>query len=240
MEVQKKILVIDDEPKIREVVQAYLEKSGFNVICAADGIAGWNSFTRDNPDLVVLDLMLPGLSGEEICMRLRRCSRVPVIMLTAKVQEQDKLNGFGYGADDYLTKPFSLRELTARVKSLLRRCGGDENALFDKMSWNHGDLEINFSSMAVTLGGKNVALTPVEYRLLAVLARHPGHVYSREQLIQSALGEDFDGFDRTVDVHVKNLRAKLRGGDDSIVYIRTVRGAGYCFSGEREESEGQS
>ena len=239
MQETKKILVVDDEAKIREVVQAYLEKAGYGVIAAGDGIKALELFEKESPDLLVLDLMLPGLSGEEICRRLRRRSRIPVIMLTAKVQEQDKLDGFEYGADDYLTKPFSPRELVARVNSLLRRCG-DDRPLFDKMSWNDGDLEINISAMAVSHCGSPIALTPVEYKLLALMAQHPGRVYSREQLIQSALGDDFDGFDRTVDAHVKNLRAKLRGSDDSANYIHTVRGTGYRFSGEQEEKEARS
>ncbi len=231
----KKILVVDDEAKITEVVRAYLEKAGYSVVSADNGPAALELFERESPDLVVLDLMLPGLSGEEVCRRLRQRSRVPVIMLTAKAREQDKLDGFGYGADDYLTKPFSPRELTVRVGSLLRRCAGGDGPLFDKMSWNDGDLEINFSAMTVTRRGQPVALTPVEYKLLALMARHPGRVYSREQLIQNALGDDFDGFDRTIDAHVKNLRGKLRSGDsDAMTYIWTVRGTGYRFSGEQE------
>jgi len=180
---------------------------------------------------VVLDLMLPGTSGEEVCRRLRRESRVPVLMLTAKVAEEERLRGFRLGADDYLTKPFSPRELVARVRALLRRASGEPLPLAGVVRFNRGDLVLDLERRQVLKGGLPISLTATELRLLITLASHPGRVFSREELIRFALGQDFSGFDRTVDAHVKNLRRKLESDPRRPAYIETVHGSGYRFEG---------
>jgi len=180
---------------------------------------------------VVLDLMLPGTSGEEVCRRLRRESRVPVLMLTAKVAEEERLRGFRLGADDYLTKPFSPRELVARVRALLRRASGEPLPLAGIVRFNRGDLVLDLERRQVLKGGRPISLTGTELRLLITLASHPGRVFSREELIRFAFGQDFSGFDRTVDAHVKNLRRKLESDPRRPEYIETVHGSGYRFEG---------
>ena len=224
----RKILVVDDDPKTVSLVKLYLESDGHKVLCAYDGVEALRLAREERPNLIVLDLMLPGMDGLQVCRTLRTESDVPVIMLTAKTTESDKLTGLDLGADDYVTKPFSPRELAARIKVVLRRTfseslerGPEEVAC--------GELKMNFREHTVTVAGGPVALTPTEFRLLGTLVREAGQVLSREQLIQRVLGLDFDGFDRTIDVHILNLRRKL--GDDSAHprYIKTVYGAGYKF-----------
>lgn len=227
----KKILVVDDESKIIEAVKAYLEKAGYMVYTAADGEAALRLFEKIAPDLVILDLMLPKLSGEEVCRRIRKQSRIPIIMLTAKVQEGDKLNGFYIGADDYLTKPFSPRELVVRVGSLFRRCEDTSAALYDVMSWDQGALTVNFTSGEIVCNGERVNLTPNEYKILTTLIKHPKKVFTREELINTALGIAYEGLDRTIDSHIKNLRGKIETDSANPRYIKTVRGIGYQFSG---------
>ncbi|MDF2819619.1 MAG: resD [Clostridiales bacterium] len=222
------ILVVDDEPKIVEAVQAYLESSNYKVVIALDGEQAIKQFDKVYPDLVVLDLMLPKISGEQVCQMIRKKSRVPIIMLTAKVQETDKLNGFNIGADDYITKPFSPRELVARVKSLLRRCSEGVSPLFNKMSWNNGDLEVDFTEMLVKKAGKDVKLTPNEFKLLSTMIKYPKKTFTRDELIDTALGVDYDGFERTIDSHIKNLRSKIEDSSNP-QYVHTVRGIGYKF-----------
>jgi len=175
--------------------------------------------------------MLPGTSGEEVCRRLRRESRVPVLMLTAKVAEEERLRGFRLGADDYLTKPFSPRELVARVRALLRRASEEPLPLVGVVRFNRGDLVLDMERRQVLKGGLPISLTATELRLLVTLASHPGRVFSREELIRYALGQDFSGFDRTVDAHVKNLRRKLESDPRHPEYIATVHGSGYRFEG---------
>jgi DNA-binding response OmpR family regulator len=224
----RKILVVDDDPKTVSLVKLYLESDGHKVLCAYDGVEALRLAREERPNLIVLDLMLPGLDGLQVCRTLRTESDVPVIMLTAKTTEGDKLAGLELGADDYVTKPFSPRELAARIKVVLRRTvsesleRGPEQAAY-------GDLKMDFRQHTVSIAGRPVALTPTEFRLLGTLVREAGQVLSREQLIQRVLGLDFDGFDRTIDVHVLNLRRKL--GDDPARprYIKTVYGAGYKF-----------
>jgi DNA-binding response OmpR family regulator len=224
----RKILVVDDDPKTVSLVKLYLESDGHKVLCAYDGVEALRLAREERPNLIVLDLMLPGLDGLQVCRTLRTESDVPVIMLTAKTTEGDKLTGLELGADDYVTKPFSPRELAARIKVVLRRTvsesleRGPEQAAY-------GDLKMDFRQHTVSIAGRPVALTPTEFRLLGTLVREAGQVLSREQLIQRVLGLDFDGFDRTIDVHVLNLRRKL--GDDPARprYIKTVYGAGYKF-----------
>ncbi|MDR0649708.1 MAG: response regulator transcription factor [Synergistaceae bacterium] len=226
-----KILIVEDEIKIAEALCAYLGRAGYAVSQAGDGESGLAAFNASAPDLVILDLMLPKMSGERLCTEIRRVSRVPVVMLTAKSGEDDKVSGFALGADDYVTKPFSPRELVARVNSLLRRSAGDTSPLFSRMSWNGGDLEIDLESRTVWKRGEHAALTPNEYKILSRLARHPNRAFSRDELIDAALGENFGGFERTIDSHIKNLRGKIEDDTSSPVYILTVRGVGYRFGG---------
>jgi len=227
-----KILVVDDEVKIVEAVKAYLENSRYQVFTAYDGEEALKQFETVNPDLVVLDLMLPKISGEELCQKIRKQSRIPIIMLTAKVQIDDKINGFNIGADDYMTKPFSPRELVVRVQGLLRRCSDGISPLFNIMSWNNGNLEIDVAEMIVKKFGKEVNLTPTEFKILSSMIKYPKKVFTREELIEIALGIDYDGFDRTIDSHIKNLRSKIEDDSSNPTYIITVRGTGYKFGGE--------
>ncbi|MGF7399809.1 response regulator transcription factor [Thermoanaerobacterium thermosaccharolyticum] len=226
-----KILAIDDEEKILDVIKAYLEREGYSVFTETNGANAINTFKSLKPDLVILDLMLPGLSGEEICSKIRAISKVPILMLTAKVGEDDKVYGFSIGADDYLTKPFSPRELTMRVKAILRRTK-DDMALNDIFSFNDGDLVIDTRSYEVKKSGEIVNLTPNEYKLLTVMAQNPNKVFTRGELIEKVMGYDFEGFDRTIDAHIKNLRQKIEDDPKNPLYIKTVYGAGYKFGEE--------
>ncbi len=227
----KKILVVDDEPNIVEVVKSYLEKSGYEVAEAFTGSEALDLFEKINPVLVILDLMLPDISGEEVCRRLRNRSRVPVIMLTAKVEEEDILKGLGLGADDYVTKPFSPRQLMARVEALLRRTAQDVT-LAERLSYNQGDLVIDLYGHEVKKSGVKVNLTPNEYRILLTMLKYPRKAFTRDELVAMALGDDYEGFDRTIDVHIKNLRQKIETDPKSPKYILTVHGVGYRFGGE--------
>jgi len=224
----RKILVVDDDPKTVSLVKLYLENDGHKVLCAYDGVEALRLAREERPHLVILDLMLPGLDGLQICRTLRAESDVPLIMLTAKTTEGDKLTGLELGADDYVTKPFSPRELAARIKAVLRRTAS-ESLERGPAQVAYGDFEMDFQRYAVTVAGRAVDLTPTEFRLLGALVRAAGQVLSREQLVEKVLGSDFDGFDRTIDVHILNLRRKL--GDDPAHprYIKTVYGAGYKF-----------
>ncbi len=226
---KKKVLVVDDEVKIAEAVTAYLEKSGYEVILAQDGEKALELFGKQNPDLVVLDLMLPKLSGEEVCKAIRRTSRVPIIMLTAKIDLDDKITGLEIGADDYITKPFSPRELVARVNSLFRRSDDGVLPLFNTMSWNNNDLEVDLSAYTVKKAGKIVSLTPNEFKLFCAMIKYPKKTFTREELIEIAFGVEYDGYERTIDSHIKNLRSKLEDDTTNPVYIITVRGVGYKF-----------
>ncbi|MDR3166245.1 MAG: response regulator transcription factor [Synergistaceae bacterium] len=225
------ILIVEDEAKIVDALRAYLINAGFEVRAAYDGESGLASFNEARPDLVVLDLMLPKLGGERLCTEIRRVSRVPVVMLTAKGTEDDKVSGFALGADDYVTKPFSPRELVARIESILRRASAAGPALYSVMTWNDGDLEIDAAARIVKKRGEEVSLTPNEFKILACLASRPNRAFSREELISAALGDNFDGFERTVDSHVKNLRSKIEDDTSRPLYVLTVRGVGYRFGG---------
>ena len=227
----KRILIVEDEKKILEAVTAYLEHNSFTTFTAEDGEKALALFERVKPDLVILDLMLPKLSGEVVCQELRKISNVPIIMLTAKSSEDDKVAGFAYGADDYVTKPFSPRELLARVNSLFRRYVENTTPIFSTMSWNDGDLEINFETYTVKKSGQLVSLTPNEFKLLSLLIKSPHKTFTREELIDIAFGLDFDGFERTIDTHIKNIRSKIEDDTSSPKYILTVRGVGYKFGG---------
>ena len=225
-----KIVVIDDERSVRDVVRAYLEKDGFTVFVAADGRDGLELAERHQPDLIVLDLMLPDVSGEEICRDIRARSDVPILMLTAKASEDERVDGLLLGADDYLVKPFSPRELVARVRAVLRRTQGVESPLVAVLRFDEGRLEIDTTKRSVRRDGAAIELTPNEYKLLLALARYPGRVYSRFELVNRVQGYDYEGYERTIDVHVKNLRKKLEPDPGKPRYVETVTGIGYRLS----------
>lgn len=227
-----RVLVVEDEPKIAEVVASYLRREGHEPIVVATGAAALEAAERLDPALIVLDLMLPDLAGEEVCRRLRRRSRVPVIMLTAKVEDAEAIAGLAVGADDYVTKPFSPRQLMARVDAVLRRSAGEARPQARLFSFGGGDLELDGRTDEVRKSGRPVDLTPSERRLLTMLAASPGRVFSRDEIIERALGSDFDGFDRTVDAHVKNLRHKIETDPREPRYVLTVHGLGYRFARE--------
>ena len=226
-------LVVDDERRLRDLVQSYLEQEGFRVVAAGDGLAALDLARQHHPTVVVLDLMLPGLDGLEVCRRLRTFSDAYVIMLTARAEEVDRVVGLEVGADDYLTKPFSPRELVARVRAMLRRPRQGTAAAPDlPPPQRFGSLLIDHARREVTLAGQPLALTPLEFALLTALAAHPGRVFTRAQLLERVWGDDYFGDDHVVDVHIANLRKKL--GDDPAGprTIETVRGVGYRFAGK--------
>ncbi|MDR7871172.1 MAG: response regulator transcription factor [Tissierellaceae bacterium] len=225
------ILIVEDEKNICEVIKAYLDKEGYNVFTAYDGEMALELFNNEEIHLIILDLMLPKLSGKEVCTYIRAKSDVPIIMLTAKVDEDDKIEGLSIGADDYVTKPFSPRVLVSRVKALLRRSYRDSNPLAEKMIFNNGDLDIDIDKMLVLKKGQNVHLTTNEFKVLMTLLSNPGQVFSREQLIQSAFGYEYDGFDRTIDTYIKNIRQKIEDNAKKPSYVITVYGVGYKFGG---------
>ena len=229
----KKVLVVDDDAKIVELVRLYLARDGYQVLTAFDGVEALRLAREAHPDLIVLDLMLPGIDGLKVCRALREESDVPIIMLTARATEEERLNGLDMGADDYVIKPFSPRELAARVRAVLRRLPEDSSQRGPKEIMS-GELMLNTETHEASLAGKPLKLTPMEFRLLAVMAAAPGVVFSRGKLIDKVFGHDFDGFDRTVDVHILNLRRKIESDPEHPKYIRTVYGSGYKFSGGRE------
>lgn len=228
----RKILVVEDEEKIMNVVTSFLESKGFKVIPAENGRKAVELFERENIALILLDLMLPLLSGEEVCRQIRRKSRVPIIMLTAKSDEADLLKGLGIGADDYITKPFSLKALHARIEAVLRRASEDPGAFLSRCSYLDGDLIINLESHTVLKQEVEVKLTPNEYKLLVTLIKYPNKVFTRDELIASAFGDEFEGYDRTIDSHIKNLRQKIETDSKNPVYVKTIHGVGYKFGGD--------
>ncbi len=224
-----KILVVDDEKNIVDVVKAYLEKDGFSVITASEGDEALKLFHSENPHLVVLDLMIPKISGEEVCKRIRSVSTVPIIMLTAKIDEENRINGISIGADDYILKPFSARELVVRVRAILRRAYNDFTPLADVLHFNQGRLFIDVKKMIVKKDDVIINLTSNEFKVLLSLVKNPGDVFSREKLIESSFGMEYDGFDRTIDTYIKNLRQKLEDNPKDPNYIVTIYGMGYKF-----------
>jgi DNA-binding response OmpR family regulator len=224
-----RILVIEDDKTIASTVKLYLEHDGYEVSCAPDGLTGLSQARSASYDLIVLDLMLPQIDGIELCRLLRRESDVYIIMLTARTTEHDKLNGFTAGADDYVTKPFSPRELAARVRAALRRKSGDHKQR-DHGIKQFGNLTIDFQGREVCVCGKPVCLTPKEFRLLEVLARSPNRAFTREELIERAFGYDYDAADRTIDAHIMNLRKKIEPDRLQPSFVVTVFGVGYKFS----------
>ena len=231
MDTGQKILIIEDEKKISEIVKAYLEKEGFLVILAETGEDGLK-LLKQGPDLIILDLMLPDIQGEELCAVIRENSDIPVIMLTAKSDEEDRIKGLGLGADDYVIKPFSPRELVARVKAHLRRAVKVRRKMY---SYNSGSLKIDIENHEAFREGNPIILTPTEFKILLSLAENPGRVLSRDQLVNIVLGHDFEGYDRTIDAHVKNLRHKVEKDSKSPDFIQTVYGVGYKFIGTVDE-----
>jgi two-component system, OmpR family, response regulator RegX3 len=223
----RRILLVEDEKTIRTTVGAYLEREGYWVTPAADGQIALDEFAKHRFDLVVLDLMLPRVSGEDVCRAIRDSSDVPIIMLTAKGEEEDRITGLELGADDYLVKPFSPRELVARVRALLRRAHVESEPQRDRLVFD--DLVIDVAGHKAFLGGEELDLTASEFKLLTTLSRYPGRVYSRMELVEKVLGYDFEGYERTIDSHVKNLRAKLDDDPREPRFIYTVHGVGYRF-----------
>lgn len=221
------ILIIEDEKKISDIVSLYLEREGFRTTAACTGKSAM-SLMKDPFDLVILDLKLPDLRGEDLCIAIREASDVPIIMLTAKSGEEDRIRGLGIGADDYVVKPFSPRELVARVKALMRRT---KKAAPRVLSFNKGLLIINTETLEVRKKDASLVLTPTEFRTLLMLADKPGRVLTRLQLINMVQGYDFEGYDRTMDAHIKNLRHKIEDDQKNPVFVKTVYGVGYKFTG---------
>lgn len=234
----RRILLVEDEKNIRDVVAAYLERAGYWVTPAADGQEAVDAFSLHQFDLVILDLMLPRLPGEKVCRIIRDTSDVPIIMLTAKGEVEDRIVGLELGADDYLIKPFSPRELVARVRALLRRAHIDSEPQCEVLDF--GGLTIDLNGHKVLVNDEEVDLTASEFKLLTTLSRYPGRVYSRMELVEKVLGYDFEGYERTIDSHVKNLRAKIGDDPRNPRWIYTVHGVGYRFEVPRDgESAGQ-
>jgi DNA-binding response OmpR family regulator len=237
----RKILVVDDELKMVKLVRTYLEGAGFKVVVAYDGQEALTVFRHEQPDLIVLDLMMPKIDGLDVARTIRRTSDVPIVMLTARAEEADRLIGLELGADDYVVKPFSPRELVARVRAVLRRAtpspAGEASPAYPQVI-TVGDLTLDLGRREARLAGHRVELTTVQFDLLTVLAQHPGQVFTRLQLIDAVQGEAFDGYERTIDAHIKNLRRALRDDPRDPRYILTVRGVGYKFAepGARDAS----
>jgi DNA-binding response OmpR family regulator len=227
----KTFLVVDDERKIVTVLKGYLEQAGFRVLTAGDGQMALTTFRHAKPDLVILDLMLPIIDGLDVCRTLRRESTVPIIMLTARAEEADRLIGLELGADDYVVKPFSPREVVARVRAVLRRVEGEVGASERLLS---GGIALDLAAHQATVAGRPVDLTPMEFDLLAALVRSPGRTFTRTQLLQQIQDSPLEGYERTVDVHIRNIRAKIEPDPRNPRYILTVYGVGYKLAGDAD------
>lgn len=221
----RKVLVVDDETRLVDVLKAYLERDGYRVVSAYDGNEGLRLARREKPDLILLDLMLPGVDGLEICRTLRKESDTPIIMLTARSEETDKLIGLELGADDYIIKPFSPREVVARVRAVLRRSQASQTSAEEQITI--GDLVIDQARHELRRAGEVISVTPTEFDLLWALASNRGRVLSRLQLMEKALGESYEGYERTIDAHIKNLRRKVELDPTHPRYVQTVFGVGY-------------
>ncbi len=219
----KKILVVDDEPEILEICKDYLHAGGFDVVTAGDGPQGLAQARSQKPDLVVLDLMLPGMDGLDVCRSLRHESNIPIVMLTARIEEADRLIGLELGADDYITKPFSPRELVARVRTVLRRASGDPSSEVIRA----GEIALDRGRYQAIFPDRLVTLTPTEFELLATLMSQPGRIFTRGQLLNAVRGVAFESYERAIDSHIRNLRRKLEPAE----FIITVHGVGYKFEG---------
>ncbi|PAB58382.1 response regulator transcription factor [Anaeromicrobium sediminis] len=226
----KNILIVDDEIKITELLEAFLKVEGYNIYKAYEGKGALDIFEREEIHLIILDLMLPIISGEDICKKIRAKSDVPIIMLTAKVDEENKIEGLSIGADDYITKPFSARELVSRVAAIMRRAYKEDNPQAQKFAFNDGDLEVDMKLLTVMKKGMKIKFTPNEFKILKILISNRGTILSRDTLVEKAFGIDFDGIDRTVDVHIKNIRHKIEDNPKEPQYIETVYGMGYKFN----------
>ncbi|MBS4026658.1 MAG: response regulator transcription factor [Clostridia bacterium] len=230
---QAKILVVDDEPTILELISFNLQQVGYQVITAITGPEALEKVNKNNPDLIILDVMLPEVDGLDVCRQVRKHSVTPILMLTAKNEEIDKILGLELGADDYLTKPFSTRELLARIKALLRRSSYHQqegSSSGEKLDIKKGDLVLSINKHQVSVSGKQVDLTLTEFELLKLFVTHPGQVFSRDFLLNRIWGEDFFGDVRTIDVHIRHLREKIENDPAKPNYIVTVRGVGYKFN----------
>ncbi len=224
------ILIVEDEPELVRVLRDYLEKGGYTVLTANRGDVGLSMWQRDRPDLVLLDLNLPGMDGLDVAREIRRKAETPLIMVTARVEEADRLIGLELGADDYITKPYSPREVVARVRTVLRRAGA---APATPQVLRAGGLEIDLDAHVVRREGEPVELTPTEFNLLAAMAGQPGRVFNRMQLLDISQGDAYAGYERTIDAHIKNLRAKIEPDPKNPSYIETVFGVGYRFRQEQ-------
>ena len=218
------ILIVDDEIKITQVIKAYLDKEGYNCIVANNGEQALEYFYNNNFDLIILDRMIPDISGEDICKKIRETSMVHIIMLSAKIEDEDRIDGFNIGCDDYVCKPFNVKELVLRVKAVFRKMGENKDIL--KFS---DELEINMLSHNVKVRGESVILTNTEYKILLLLAKNPSRVFSREQLLELTIDEHYEKMDRIIDAHIKNLRQKIELDTKKATIIQTVYGVGYKF-----------
>jgi two-component system OmpR family response regulator len=228
------ILVVEDDPKIAHIVKVYLEGAGFRIVHAGLGRDALEAAKKERPLLVILDLMLPDMSGEELCLQLKEIADVPVIMLTAKSSEEERVAGFALGADDYVVKPFSPRELVFRVKAVLKRSQKGDLSGSEPMSFNNGSLLLDGQTYTATLKGNPVRFTSTEFKLLFTLAGSPDRVFTRSELVEKALGYQFEGYERSVDAHIKNIRRKLEDDSQNPVFIHTIYGVGYRFTGKTD------
>lgn len=232
----KVILLVDDEVKITQVLSAYLEKAGYQTVCAQDGHTAAHLIGTREFALIILDLMLPGISGEALCRTIRSRGRTPIIMLTAKGAEADMISGLELGADDYMTKPFSPRLVVLKVDAVLRRTQGDP-LVSHPISYGNGFLQIDFKSKTVKRQGECIRLTPTEYKVLATMAKSPQRIFTRDQLINFALSDDFDGYDRSIDTYIKTIRRKIEPDRKNPTFIITVHGIGYQFLGKEDKGD---
>jgi two-component system OmpR family response regulator len=230
----RSILIVEDDRKIAKVVKVYLEGEGFRVLTAEKGRDALDMVMKEMPSLVILDLMLPDMSGEEICQELKEMGDIPVIMLTAKSAEEERVAGFALGADDYVVKPFSPRELVARVKAVIKRSHLKDVHGKGPVSFHEGRLIIDASSFEVKNRDNLVTMTPTEFKILSVLAGSPGRVFTRGELVENALGYQFEGYERSIDAHIKNIRQKIEDDPRNPLFISTVYGVGYKFSGKKD------
>lgn len=230
--IQRSVLLVDDDVKLVELLRLYFQKDGFIVFTANDGLAALKIAHEKEPDILVLDLMLPGMDGWDICRTLRRDSEVPIVMLTARDEVSDRLVGLEIGADDYVTKPFSPKEVVARAKAILRRT---KQTTVKTQPVRLGDVVIELDQYQVTKGGQPVELTPTEFKILELLAGNPGRVFSRLQIVEQTQGYSFESYERTIDAHIKNLRRKIENNPKEPEYIQTVYGVGYRMAGTQNE-----
>lgn len=225
------ILIIEDEKKISTIMKSYFEKEGYKVFQAYDGEEGLNIFSKENIDLIILDLMLPKLAGEEVIKEIRNQSEVPIIMVSAKVQEDNRVDGLRLGADDYVTKPFSPKELVERVKAILRRIEKYNLPRADIIKTTDGRLEMDLEYNRIFKDSKEILLTKNEFQILKTLFTNPNKIYSRDEIIEQTFGYDYDAYDRAIDTHIKNIRSKIEDNPKKPVYIKTIYGMGYKSGG---------